>query len=194
MIKKYKKGQEEKISGRNFPILSRKSGQDQKSKILAANLKRGQEEIAGFAVILVIVSIILLVFLVSYLKNSESESVQNYEVNSFIQAFLQVTTTCEQTSGNLSVQKLISECEKRGICLSGEKSCDILKNTLKNLTNSSWNVGEEYPVKGYELNITANNKEILTLKEGIVTKEYKGSEQDFSKGGDSVYIFFKAYY
>jgi len=62
MIKKYKKGQEEKISGRNFPILSRKSGQDQKSKILAANLKRGQEEIAGFAVILVIVSIILLVF------------------------------------------------------------------------------------------------------------------------------------
>jgi hypothetical protein len=155
---------------------------------------KGQEEIAGFAVILVLVAIILLVFLVFYLKKPQSEEIQSYEVSSFIQSFLQFTTSCEQNSGNLSVQELIFQCEREAECSSGMKSCKVLNDTLNGILTESWKVGELYPNKGYNLNITSNGKEMLILKKGEVTQEWKGSEQDFAKGNDNIYILFNAYY
>ena len=171
-----------------------KKGQDQKSKILSANSKRGQEEIAGFAVILVLVAIILLVFLTFYLKKPSSEDIKSYEVNSFIQSFLQVTTPCEQNYGNLSVQDLIFECRKGADCLYGKKSCEVLNSTLKSILDESWKVGEGLPIRGYQLNITANEQSLINLSKGITTQDYKGSSQSFSKEFYKIDIIFYAYY
>lgn len=49
--------------------------------------KKAQEEIVGFALIIIIVAVILLFFLNFYLRSGEKESVESYEVNSFILAF-----------------------------------------------------------------------------------------------------------
>ncbi len=156
--------------------------------------KKAQEEIVGFALIIIIVAVILLFFLNFYLRSGEKEGVESYEVDSFIQAFLHYTTDCEDYLEYLSVQDLIFECNNDALCLDDREACEVLNSTLRNIVDKTWKVGENYPVKGYELNITANEEEILSFIEGNITKNYKGAEQPFSKSGDSIKIFFRAYY
>lgn len=157
--------------------------------------KLAQEEIVGFAMIIIIVAIIILFFFVFYLRE-EKESVESYEVESFIQAFLHYTTECESYMEYLSVQKLIFECEKGFVCLDGRNSCEVLNSTLKGIAEESWKTGEDRPVKGYELKIIINQKELIYFSEGEATQNYKGAVQSlpFSGGADSIDISFKAYH
>ena len=158
--------------------------------------KKAQEEIVGFALIIIIVAVILLFFLNFYIRSGEKESVESYEADSFIQAFLHYTTECEDYLEYLSVQKLIFECNNDALCLDDRRACEILNSTLRNIVDKTWRVGEDEPVKGYELNITANQEEIpfLSFIEGNITRNYKGAKQDFSRSGDSIEILFRAYY
>lgn len=156
--------------------------------------KKAQEEIVGFALIIIIVAVVLLFFLNFYIRSGEKEGVESYEVDSFIQAFLHYTTECEDYFEYLSVQKLIFECNDDARCLNDDReACEILNSTLKGIVRESWIVGEDRPIKGYELKITANQEEILLFRDGNITRNYKGAKQDFAKGGDSIEIFFRAY-
>ena len=119
-----KRGQEEKISQRNFPKLTS---------------KRGQEEMVGFALIIIIVAVILLVFLAISLNKSKKEVLGANEVNSFIQSFLSYTTSCAEYSDNYySIQKLITECVNyEDDYLNGKKTCNVLNSTLKEILDES---------------------------------------------------------
>lgn len=157
--------------------------------------KRAQEEMVGFAVIVIIVAIIMLFLLVFYIRSPQEEGVKSYEVNSFIQSFLHYTTDCEDYYGGMSIQKLIFECSNNKVCLNdGRNSCEALNSTLKAITKESWQVGQNRSVKGYEMKITTSRTEILLLKEGDVTNNYKTGFQNFASGRDSVNVSFKAYY
>lgn len=158
--------------------------------------KKAQEEIVGFALIIIIVAVILLFFINFYIRSGEKESVENYEVDSFIQAFLHYTTECEDYLEYLSVQDLIFECNDDALCLDDRKACDVLNSTLRNIVDKTWRVGENRPVKGYELNITTNQEKILSFIKGNITGNYKGAVQllPFPGGADSIDIFFRAYY
>jgi len=176
-----KKGQEEKISLRNFPKLTS---------------KRGQEEMIGFALIIIIVAVILLVFLAVSLKNSNKEALGVNEVDSFIQSFLAYTTDCREDSNNYySMQDLIIECNNyESSCLDGRKTCDVLNFTLKEIVEESWKISENTPIIGYELLIGAEEIELISFKAGNSTNSYKGSMQEFSSRGMSIIIDFTAYY
>lgn len=156
--------------------------------------KKGQEEMVGFALIVIFVAIILLFLLVFYLRGHNQQGIESYEVNSFIQSFLHYTTNCEDYFGGIEVRKLIFKCNDRIRCLNGEDSCDVLEETLKEITGESWPFGPERPIKGYELKITANNEEIVGLREGNQTNNFRGATQDFTIAPDSVEVYFKAYY
>jgi hypothetical protein len=155
--------------------------------------KKAQEELVGFALIVIIVSVILLFLLSFSLRDDQRESVQNYEVDGFIQSFLQYTTDCEDNLEHLSVQDLIFECDDQATCLDGREACDVLDSTLKEIASESWKTGQDRPVKGYELLISVNEQELLTIKEGNITNSYKGSLQDFTKGSDSIKVSFRVY-
>jgi len=156
--------------------------------------KKAQEEIVGFALIIIIVAVILLFFLSFYIRSGEKEGVESYEADSFIQAFLHYTTECGDYLEYFSIQKLIFECNNDSLCLDDRKACDVLNSTLKGIVEESWKVGEDKPVKGYELKIMTNQEEILSFIKGNITRNYKGAKQDFTKGGDFIEIFFRAYY
>ena len=155
--------------------------------------KFGQEEMVGFALILILVAIIILVFIGFSIRNPEKESVESYEVESFLHSTLQYTSECENNIEKLSIKKLIVLCNAKNKCLDERDSCDLLKIELENILNESWQIGEERPVKGYELTIriNENNQSLLEIKKGEITKSLKGSSQPLSKGME---IFFKAYY
>ena len=173
--------------------MKNKSAQEQKSKILVAMpKKKAQEEMVGFALILILVAVILLVFLGISLRSPQKENVESYEVESFLQSMLQYTTECEDNIERLSVQDLIFSCNVKEKCIDGKNSCEVLKTELEKMLNEAWKIGEERPVKGYELIIRKENDEsILELKQGEITANSKGAPQYLPKKID---VFFKAYY
>jgi len=155
--------------------------------------KKSQEEMLGFALIMIIVAVALLVFLSFSIGKAQKENVENYEVENFIQAFLQYTTDCAKTyePNYLSIQKLIIECSNQGTCLDSQSSCEVLEAELKEIVEKGW---EGRPVQGYELGIWATEKKIMHLEQGNKTKDYKGAMQEFSKAGELINITFTAYY
>ena len=196
-LSKRRKAQEEKenFSRRAFFPKGNKA-QDEKKNFLSWSFlqnKKAQEEMIGFAIIIVLVSVILLAFLGFSLSHSSSEKVSSYEVENFLYSSLQYTTTCNDYNGNLTVQDLIFDCYDENNCLNGEYSCDVLNETLKGILEVSWPI---YEYKGYMLNIWEENntKIIFELENGNVSRSYKWSSQDFSKRRDMFHIEFKAYY
>lgn len=144
---------------------------------------KAQEEMVGFALIIIIVAVITLVFLAISLNKPKTE-IESYEVNSFLQSTLQYTTPCQSSSGIKgynSIQDLVFECELENKCLDGKESCKILNETLTDLLKESWQPGEDRPNKGYELTINSEELPILVIKEGNITKSCKSSSQSFSK-------------
>ncbi len=146
--------------------------------------KSGQEEMVGFALIIILVSVILLVFLAFSLSKPKTEATESYEVNSFLQATLQYTTTCQTSSGIKkfeSVQELVFDCDLKNKCSNDEDTCKVLNETLTEILKESWPVGEDRPNKGYELIINTKDELTLNIKEGNLTKDCKSSSQSFYK-------------
>jgi len=156
-------------------------------------MRKAQEEMIGFALIIIVVAVIILVFIGFSLKSPQKEAVESYEINSFIQSFLQQTSDCRDNLEYLSIQKLIFDCNDGEICLDGRNTCEVLDSTLRGITEESWKI-EESPIKGYNLEIISNGVETLVIEKGNITSNFKGSSQDFSKGGGLTEIFFKTYY
>ena len=151
--------------------------------------RQGQEEMVGFALIIIIVAVVLVVFLSLSLRNKE-ENVRSYEVDSFIQSALQYTTTCKDNFNYRSVMDLILDCDDNKTCLDGKNSCEVLGSELEEIIGKSWKVEEEAVNKRYELRIISNEKEILFLERGNATKSSRGSMQPLPR---DVKIFFIVY-
>jgi hypothetical protein len=163
-------------------------------KLVKMKLKRkGQEEIGGFAVIIVLVGIIFLLFLGFMLVKGPKEATEDYQVKSFVQSLLHITTLCEQNGENISVQELIRECQKEANCAYGLEACDVLNSTLSDILDKSWVVGdaEEFPIQGYQLNITSYGEKMVLLKKGTTSNQYKGSGQTLP---NEIEIYFNLYY
>jgi hypothetical protein len=156
-------------------------------------LKKGQEELVGFGIIIIIVSIILLVFLSLSLSSPNTMEIQSYEVEGFIQAFLQQTSDCKDSLDFLSVQELIFSCDNDDICFNNQSACDAMNFTLTKICENSWNVGVNTPIKGYELRITSKDMD-FSINKGNITQNYKGAMQDFAKRGQDYEVSFKTYY
>ena len=156
--------------------------------------KLAQEEMVGFALIIIIVAVILLIFLGFSLRNSNNVEIKSYEVESFIQSVLQTTSDCEDAGGFLSVQKLIFSCNDAEVCSDDTPACDVLTSTLEGISEESWNVGEDAPIKGYELKIASDETEIFLLEKGDITKNYRGASQPFTRRGKDYEVSFNLYY
>ena len=160
------------------------------SKITKKN-KRAQEEIVGFAVIVIIVSIILIFFLVFSL--SDRAETESYESESFLQSSLYYTSSCSDNGELLPVQDLVFSCYREEECENGEEACAVLNETLKGILEESWQVGEDFPVKGYKLEIFSEEENILSIREGNITSSSKGAQQLLPKG-IPIRVSFNLYY
>ena len=156
---------------------------------------RAQEEIVGFAMIIILVAIILLVFLGLSLSKNKSQNIDSYEAESFLQSMLQYTTSCQDNFGYLSVKDLLFSCDSGSNCQDGNYSCDILDSTLQEAMNQSWPVEPGSPIKGYSLNITSspNARSLVQIKEGNDTVNSIGTTQDFAKGAESINVLLRIY-
>jgi hypothetical protein len=155
--------------------------------------KKSQEEMVGFAVIIILVAVVLLVLLGFLLRSPQKEAVESYEVQSFIDSSLQYTSDCEDNLGFLAVEKLIISCEEERTCIDERNSCEVLNSTLKNIIEKAWNYGNQSAIKGYKLKIIANEQESLALSGGNETGSYKGSSETFAGRGKEYEVSLNIY-
>ncbi len=148
--------------------------------------RKAQEEVMGFVLIVVLLVIVGVIFLGIRLRNPEPVQRESELISKFIESSMEQTTNCKTSeSGNfLTIDSLIRECYTYdNECISGEKSCDIVENTLKNILNATWQVGPDFPFKGYEIKINyylnlseqQQSDNILNLSLGLCEKSYSGS-------------------
>lgn len=164
--------------------------------------KKAQEEMVGFAMIIIIMAVIILILLgISLNKPAVSQGVESYEVDSFIQALLQHTTECSTDEGYSydDISNMIAECDMGLFCWNESEIneisvCETLNSTIKEILENSWKTGQDRPVKGYGFNITQESLVITSLIAGNMTSNYKGSAQVLPKKGNNYNIEFRVYY
>ena len=140
--------------------------------------KRAQQEILGFVLIVLLVTIIGVVFLSFSIGKSRPTKQTSAEISNFLEASMYHTTGCavNYIPQYREVQDLIKECYKNPEqkCLNGFGVCTELETTLKTLIDKSLQVSEESPNKAYNLRIYYSSLnslnetfDILLLEEGI---------------------------
>ena len=114
--------------------------------------KKAQEEIVGFVLIMILVSVIFMVFLGITLRNPSTSERKSETAYQFLESSMEQTSDCAIFSrpNLLNLEDLISECfSSDSDCSNGQSSCESLNETVGSLLNSSWRYGEDYPLKGY---------------------------------------------
>ena len=167
---------------------------NRKKENMLKNNIRGQEEMVGFALIIIVVAVVLLVFLSYSLRNSDVQNVESYEVESFIQAFLDYTTDCADSyePRYYSIEKLIIGCYREEKCSDERESCEVLDKELEEIIKESWRVTGNSPTKGYNLKINSGERILVEFGEGNITSNYKSSFQELGK--EDIEIILNVYY
>ena len=118
--------------------------------------KKGQEEMVGFMLIVVLVVVAFLVFIgISLRQNTTSLETESRDVYQFLESAMELTTNCsiDSESNFFKVSDLIGKCytEEGQVCASGERACTVMNITLRETLESSWIVSGESFYKGYVL-------------------------------------------
>ncbi|MFA4952952.1 MAG: hypothetical protein WC584_01910 [Candidatus Pacearchaeota archaeon] len=151
---------------------------------------KGQEEMIGFALIIVIVAVILLIFLGFSLNKQPKENLQSNEVESFLNAILSYTTECrdERNFEFLPIRKLIIDCSQGLSCYDGSNTCETLENDLKKISEKSWDLTR---YNGYEMKILSQDETLIPIiSQGNLTGNSKGYLEEVN----NIVVLFKVYY
>jgi hypothetical protein len=150
-------------------------------KKIIPKTKKGQHEILGFVLIVVIVSVIGVIFLTITFGKTTQTQYDSLEISNLLESSMHYTTDCavnfvpQYRDG----QDLIKSCYNEQIgnylnCLDGRNVCDALEETMKELIKDTLDVSEEAPNKAFKLRIyfspldqEDSNEEILKLDSGL---------------------------
>mgnify|MGYP001567555864 FL=1 len=149
--------------------------------------KKAQEEMVGFVLIVVLVSVILLVLLAIIIRKPAVSS-QSLEVGQFLDSMLEYTTKCAigYEPRYASVGELMGYCYDGKMCTSGKNTCDVLNESVNELVSSAWLISSEGYYTGYSLNsVYAKNdktENILKIYKGNCTI-YRGADTFFEHQG-----------
>lgn len=124
-------------------------------------MKRAQEEMVGFVLIIVLVAVIALVFLAISLRKPAAER-GSEEITNFLHSSMLYTTGCQPRGGEVyNFKELITACLGNENCLNNESACDILNKTASELINLGFQAGEDAKYKGYVMKIYGENNQTL---------------------------------
>ncbi len=156
--------------------------------------KKGQEEMVGFALIVIIVSVIGVILLVFALKSGSNEiRANNYEIRQFLDSAMQTSTDCtlRNSINYVRINELISACygNQGSACInSGNNVCEELDSILENIIDKGLKVGEENVNSGFVLNASfqgnGGSEEVSYIKEGECGGEYTAGEYLIPEGRD----------
>lgn len=144
-------------------------------------MKRGQEEIVGFVLIIVLVAIALVIFIGISFRNSGSERLESTDVYQFIASSMEITSDCALATSEdyAQVKDLFRACQAGKTCYDGKDSCGHLKEILGQVIDKSWNVQDQGSIASYnwlsEYVIGDTREKLLEIKRGNCTGSSYGS-------------------
>jgi len=152
--------------------------------------KNGQEEIVGFVVIVLLVSIAAVIFIGLSAKKDNKTEISS-DVEYFLGSAMEYTSECSKGYGSnyLKVSELVEECRSGSKCFSGEDSCYALNYTLDSLIGTGYKLNEaNNAVKGYEFKaVYARNLTSGNLNENKIIEIRKGNCTGYDvKGADFI--------
>lgn len=113
--------------------------------------RKGQEEMVGFVLIIILVSVIFLVFLSIILRRPEVKT-DSVKIEAFLNSMVEYTTECVSGAEPIDVKELIKACYNGRVC-DRQDSCEILNETLLDMLEAVFPVGENRVFKAYKLEI-----------------------------------------
>ena len=145
--------------------------------------KKGQEEMVGFVLIIVLVAVIFLVFLGIFVRQDRTDTSTSIEVSQFLESYVEYTSECSLDAG-FSYKKIdeLALAYERGIpCSSGKSSREVFEETSVELIESSWTFSSESPEKGYRFTaVFPSAEEIVLEKDWMDCTETRGADKFFS--------------
>jgi len=146
--------------------------------------RRGQEEIVGFVLIVLLVAIIFLVFLGISLRQPPDLQKESRDVFQFLESMIEYTSACAISfePAFSSVGELIRECYEspETTCTSNENVCDVLESNLRDILGASWKIGPDRPIKAYIFDSVyvsdTDQERIVDIAEGNCSASFSGSE------------------
>ncbi|MEK6855138.1 MAG: hypothetical protein AABX73_02865 [Nanoarchaeota archaeon] len=142
------------------------------------NRKKAQEEIVGFVLIILVVSIALFILISLFLRQSNSsDKVESADASQFLDTLIEYTTECTTNGYSyLELDELIEKCRTNTLCFNNENSCGVLKRTLDDIMEKSWQVGKESKITGYKLIVNYGSSEIISFN-GPLGPTIRGAEK-----------------
>lgn len=163
--------------------------------------KKGQEEMVGFVLIVVITAIVFVVMLGIFLRSPSKTAEKSIEVDQFLESMMEYTSDCAigYAPRYASVGELLGHCYDGKTCVSNEDACKALNRTLNNVINNSWNIGPESYYTGYRFDAdfssktssgATTTKNIISLSKGNCTA-FQGADYFLSHGDGNIDITLK---
>ena len=141
--------------------------------------KRGQHEILGFVIIVVIVAVIGVIFLGLSLRKPAGIQQDDAEISNFLSASMGITSDCVLREPLFAeMEDLIGACRGGKSCGDGRSACDVLNSSYEELLAGVWPAAPERPIKYtkleifYQLDITDP-----TTREAAILEIKQGSEE-----------------
>jgi hypothetical protein len=115
--------------------------------------KKAQNEIVGFVLIIIIVSVIGVIFLSFMIGRGEPITQESVQISNLLSASMYYTTDCaiNYIPNYENGQDLIKSCWNNKICLDDRMACDVLNSTMKKIIGESLDVNSEVANKAYNL-------------------------------------------
>ncbi|MCX6748854.1 MAG: hypothetical protein NT076_04585 [Candidatus Pacearchaeota archaeon] len=158
---------------------------------MIGKIRKSQEEMVGFVLIIVIVAIIGVIFLALSIKKPSSQ-LSSSELNSFLYSSLKYTSSCYNIEP-LSFRELVTACQENKQCDDETRACDTLNRTATELIEGAFVITQDSKYKGYSLRISKNNETLLNLKKEAKGNIVAGEVPIYGLGGNS-YIRLELYY
>jgi hypothetical protein len=145
-------------------------------------MRKGQEEMVGFALVVVVLAVIGVVVLGFAAQNSRPAlETTSPEIRTFLDSFVASTSTCTLggaispgTLGEMSIQ-CITRPDRR--CGSGKTVCASLNSTIEELLSIYYPLTSEGRLEGYLLTLRQENASALfTFQRGTCQGEMQGDE------------------
>ena len=155
---------------------------------------RGQQEIVGFVIIIVIVAVIGLLFLSFMIGTGETVQSSSAEISNFLQASMYHTTDCalDYIPNYQNVEDLIRECYQNPskTCFDGSNVCSVVDSTLKSLIEKSFVIQEDGVNKAYTLEVYYKERDSVENITFIESGVFEGCKSEVGGSYSIVSGFF----
>lgn len=149
---------------------------------MITNRKKGQEEIVGFVLIMVIVAVILVVFLGISIRNHGENEKESTDIYQFLESSGEITTGCQiREIEYADLGELFEKCYNSEECINELDSCSVLEEEMREILEKSWNIGENASIKGYRFESAYKpdsedaGEEILKIENGACGQRIRGA-------------------